>query len=277
MKVIKTIAEYRKIRCSLDCPIGFVPTMGYLHEGHISLVREARKKNLSLVVSIFVNPTQFGPKEDFNTYPRDLERDLTLLDDEGVNIIFCPSIVEMYPPGFDCWIEVTQLSNRLEGIARPGHFRGVTTIVAKLLNIINPDRAYFGQKDAQQASIIKKMVSDLNLDLKIVVLPTVRGNDGLAISSRNVYLNKEERKAAKILFKALNIAERLHLNGENDARLICNEMTKIIESEPLASIDYISIADSNTLNELDKIIKPALVSLAVFIGKTRLIDNIILN
>ena len=275
MQVVKTISEMRKLRRQLTEPVGFVPTMGYFHEGHLSLVRQARKENPSVVVSIFVNPTQFGPSEDFRDYPRDLRRDLELL--QNVDIAFVPSEGKMYPSGFSSWIDVEKITQRLEGASRPGHFRGVTTICAKLFNIIQPSRAYFGQKDAQQAVVIKKMVSDLNMNLEIIVAPTVRENDGLAMSSRNIYLNAEERQAAIILFKALSLARHLWQSGEKDANKIRHQMTSLIHKEPLAKIDYVSIADANTLEELDVIDHPALASLAVTIGKTRLIDNIILE
>lgn len=274
MKVITKIADMRKLRRELTEPVGFVPTMGYLHEGHLSLVRKARAENPSLVVSIFVNPTQFGPQEDFQSYPRDTERDLALLEKEASDVVFMPSAEEMYPPGFNSWVEVGKVSERLEGASRPSHFRGVTTVCAKLFNIVQPGRAYFGQKDAQQAAVIKKMVGDLNLNLEIVTLPTVREPDGLAMSSRNTYLSPEEREAALALYRALTLAQRLWEQGETDAESIRQQMSELIQKEPLATIDYASIADAKTLDELDTVKLPALVSLAVRIGKTRLIDNI---
>jgi len=277
MKVIETIAEMRQIRCELVEPVGFVPTMGYLHEGHLSLVKHAGDDSRSVVASIFVNPTQFGPAEDFSGYPRDIERDLALLEKEKTDIVFMPTAVEMYPSGFDSWVEVGKISGRLEGASRHTHFRGVTTVVAKLFNIVQPDRAYFGQKDAQQAMVIRNMVSDLNMNLEVVVLPTVREADGLAMSSRNTYLNPEERKAALVLFQALNLAQKMWSDGERNAERMRQEMKDLIRQEPLASIDYISIADTLTLEELGKIESTALVSMAVNIGKTRLIDNVILK
>jgi pantoate--beta-alanine ligase len=277
MQVINTIAEMRKLRRQLSEPVGFVPTMGYFHEGHLSLVRQARKENPTVVVSIFVNPTQFGPGEDFQDYPRDLNRDLELLEREKVDIVFVPSEEEMYPRGFNSWVDVEKVTERLEGASRPGHFRGVATVCAKLFNIIQPTRAYFGQKDAQQAVVIKKMVADLNMNLEIVVVPTVRESNGLAMSSRNTYLNPEERQAATVLFKALSLARELWQGGEKDADKIRHQMTSLIQKEPLAKIDYVSIADANTLEELQKIDRPAIVFLAVRIGKTRLIDNVILG
>ncbi len=267
----------REIRAGLKEPVGFVPTMGYLHEGHLSLVREARKENSSLVVSIFVNPTQFGPSEDYERYPRDTERDLALLEKEGVDIVFMPQASEMYPPHFDTWVEVGTITERLEGASRPGHFKGVATVVAKLFNIVEPTNAYFGQKDAQQALVIKKMVAELNMNLNVIVLPTVRESDGLAMSSRNTYLNPEERRAAPVLYQALKLAQELWSKGEENAGYIRQEMLKLIEKEPLAKVDYVSLASAETLEELEKVTTPALVSLAVKIGNTRLIDNIVLK
>lgn len=277
MQVINTIVEMRKLRRQLSEPVGFVPTMGYFHEGHLSLVRQARKENPTVVVSIFVNPTQFGPGEDFQDYPRDLNHDLELLEREKVDIVFVPSEEEMYPRDFNSWVDVEKVTERLEGASRPGHFRGVATICAKLFNIIQPTRAYFGQKDAQQAIVIKKMVADLNMNLEIVVVPTVRESNGLAMSSRNTYLNPEERQAATVLFKALSLARELWHGGEKDADKIRHQMTSLIQKEPLAKIDYVSIADANTMEELKKIDRPAIVFLAIRIGKTRLIDNVILG
>ena len=276
VKVVEKIAEMRGLRRGLAEPVGFVPTMGYLHEGHLSLVRGARAESHSVVASIFVNPTQFGPREDFANYPRDIERDLDLLAKEAADVVFVPSAVEMYPERFDVYVDGGKVTERLEGDCRPGHFRGVTTVVAKLFNIVRPTRAYFGQKDAQQTVVIKKMVADLNMDLEVVTLPTVREPDGLAMSSRNTYLNPAERRAALILYQALHLVQRLWLKGEKDAGRLRREMIALIQREPLASIDYISVADAGTLEELDEIKPPALVSLAVRIGRTRLIDNIVL-
>ena len=275
MKVVETIAEMKRLRLQLAEPVGFVPTMGFLHEGHLSLVRQARAENPSVVVSIFVNPTQFGPQEDFKTYPRDPQRDLALLE-AMTDVVFMPLLAEMYPEAFDSWVDVGKITERLEGAARPGHFRGVTTVVAKLFNIVQPTRAYFGQKDAQQAVVIKKMVADLNMNLEIITLPTVREPDGLAMSSRNTYLDPEQRLAATVLYKSLQLAQELWSQGERDAAKLRQEMTALIQKEPLADIDYISIADAETLEELDTVKTPALVSMAVKIGSTRLIDNIVL-
>ncbi len=277
MKVIEKINDMRRLRRQLAEPVGLVPTMGYLHEGHLALVRQARAENPSLVVSIFVNPTQFGPQEDFKHYPRDTQRDLALLEKEKTDIVFMPSVAEMYPSQFYSWVEMGKVTERLEGAARPGHFRGVTTIVAKLFNIVEPTRAYFGQKDAQQAIVIKKMVADLNMNLEIIAVPTVREPDGLAMSSRNIYLNPQERQAALVLYQALSLAQELWSQGEKDAERLRQEMTALIKKQPLADIDYVSIADNETLDELDMVKSPALVSLAVTIGKTRLIDNVVLE
>jgi len=254
-----------------------VPTMGYLHQGHLALVRQARADNSTVVVSIFVNPTQFGSGEDLTTYPRDLHRDLELLEEEKTDIVFVSSDEEMYPPGFSSWVDVEKVTDHLEGASRPGHFKGVATVCAKLFNIVQPTRAYFGQKDAQQAIVIKRMVADLNMNLEIVIVPTVRESDGLAVSSRNIYLNPEQRRAAAVLFKALSLAKQLWQDGEKDADKIRCQMTSLTQEEPLAQIDYVSIADSNTLEELKHINCPALASLAVRIGKTRLIDNMLLG
>jgi len=276
MQVINTILEMRALRLQAAGPVGFVPTMGFLHEGHLSLVRRAREENETVVVSIFVNPTQFGPKEDFKSYPRDTDRDLALLE-PLTDICFMPQAAEMYPEDFDSWVEPGDIATRLEGAARPGHFRGVTTVVAKLFNIVSPDRAYFGQKDAQQLAVIKKMVSDLDMNPEVVACPTVREPDGLAMSSRNTYLNPEQREAAAVLYRALNLAEKRWKQGEQDAGTIRHEMVELIEKEPLAEIDYISVADAATLREMHRLKPPALVSLAVKIGRTRLIDNIMLE
>ncbi|MFC1902850.1 pantoate--beta-alanine ligase [Chloroflexota bacterium] len=276
MEVIEKIEDMKRIRCQLAEPVGLVPTMGYLHEGHLSLVREARAKDSSVLVSIFVNPTQFGPNEDLNKYPRDPRRDLALLEKEKTDVVFMPSAAEMYLPQFNSWVEVGKLTERLEGASRPGHFRGVTTVVAKLFTIVQPTRAYFGQKDTQQLLVIRKMVSDLNMGIEIVAVPTVREPDGLAMSSRNTYLNPQQRQAAAVLYQALKLAQNLWTQGETDAERLRREMVELIRKEPLANIDYVSIANPETLDELDRVNSPALVSLAVKIGSTRLIDNIML-
>ncbi len=277
MRTIETIKEMKRSRHKLTGAVGLVPTMGYLHDGHLALVKQARAENTSVVVSIFVNPTQFGPSEDFASYPRDIERDLALLKRVKTDIVFMPSAAEMYPPGSDSWVEVGKVSERLEGASRPTHFRGVTTVVAKLFNIVEPTRAYFGQKDAQQALVIKKMAIDLNMNLEVIVCPTVREPDGLAMSSRNTYLNAEERRAATVLYQSLTLAQQLWAKGEKDADLIRKEMIALIQRQPLAVIDYVSIADNETLEELKEIKTSALLSLAVKIGQTRLIDNVVLE
>ena len=277
MKVVETIDEMRQLRRQLAEPVGLVPTMGYLHEGHLSLVKQARTENPSVVVSIFVNPTQFGPQEDLNTYPRNLQRDLAMLEKKETDVVFVPAAAEMYPPGFSSWVEVDKVTERLEGASRPGHFRGVTTVVAKLFNIVQPNRAYFGQKDAQQAIVIKKMTLDLDMNLEVITLPTVREPDGLAMSSRNTHLNPEQRQAATVLYQALSLARESWSQGEKDAEHLRQQMIALIQKQPLANIDYVSIADPETLDELDTVRPPALVSMAVKIGSTRLIDNVVLE
>ena len=276
MQVINTIESVKGLRLGLTEPVGLVPTMGYLHQGHLALVRQARTENSSVVVSIFVNPTQFGPREDLSQYPRDFQRDLAILEKEKTDAVFAPSAAEMYLPRFGSWVDIEKITERLEGASRPGHFRGVATIVAKLFNIIQPTRAYFGQKDAQQLVVIQKMVSDLNMNLKIIAVPTVREPDGLAMSSRNTYLNPQERQAALVLFQTLNLAQTLWQQGETSAEKLRREMLTLIQKEPLAGIDYVSVADNETLDELETVKPSAIVSVAVKIGKTRLIDNIVL-
>ena len=258
----------------ISSPVGFVPTMGFLHEGHLSLVKGAQKENEVVAVSIFVNPTQFGPQEDFASYPRDVERDLKLLEDEGVDLVFAPSASKMYPQGYSTWIEVGGIAHILEGAFRPGHFKGVTTVVLKLLNIVRPDKAYFGQKDAQQAVVIQRMVSDLNLDTEIVTLPTVRESDGLAMSSRNTYLSPPERKIACCIPDSLRLAQELYRNGERKAEIICRKMTDFILSQPQVKVDYVEIAHPQTLEKMTGAGPGALVLVAAWVGKTRLIDNI---
>jgi pantoate--beta-alanine ligase len=277
MKIIKTISEMKDLRKTLLEPVGFVPTMGYLHAGHISLVRKAKEDNASVIVSIFVNPTQFGPGEDFDKYPRDLTGDAELLEEEGVDAVFAPSANEMYPSDFNSRVEVTGITQKLEGNCRPGHFRGVTIVVNKLFNIVNPHKAYFGQKDAQQAIVIRKMVADLNMNLEVVTMPTIREMDGLAMSSRNTFLNPEERQAAIVLYRSLMLAQSLYSQGERNAETIRREMVRLIKTEELAKIDYVSVADTINLEELAEISEKALVSLAVKFGKTRLIDNVVLG
>ena len=277
MKVVTTIAETRAALRELPRPHGLVPTMGYLHEGHLSLVRQARADNATVSASIFVNPAQFGPSEDFTTYPRNEERDLALLDEAGTDLVYMPPVDVVYPPGFDTYVTVGALTDPLEGTARPGHFRGVATVVAKLFNVLQPDRAYFGQKDAQQALVITKMAHDLDFPVEVVVMPTIRESDGLALSSRNVYLSAPERQAALSLSRALQTADRLYQDGERDAGRLRDAMSAILAAEPLAEPEYVSIADNRTLLELETIVGPALASLAVRVGRTRLIDNVVLG
>lgn len=277
MKVVETIAEMKKVRRELKQAVGFVPTMGYLHEGHLELVRQAKAENPIAGASIFVNPTQFGPKEDLASYPHDVPRDLKMLESVKTDFVFIPSAEEMYPPRYSTWVEVEKVTERLEGAVRPGHFRGVATVVTKIFNIMEPTRSYFGQKDAQQCAVIKKFVSDLNMNVEIVICPTVREPDGLAMSSRNTYLKPDERQAATVLYQSLKLAEQLWSKGEKDAETIRRKMTEFIKKQPLANIDYISIADNETLEELDVVKPPALVSLVVKIGKPRLLDNVILE
>ncbi|HEX9630360.1 MAG TPA: pantoate--beta-alanine ligase [Pyrinomonadaceae bacterium] len=268
----------RKIRRDQDRTIGLVPTMGALHEGHLTLVREARRMCDVVVVSVFVNPTQFGPTEDFAHYPRDLTRDTALLTDYNVDYIFAPTAEEMYPRGFCTYVNVSGLSKLLEGETRPGHFRGVATVVSILLNTVRPDFAFFGQKDAQQSVIIKRMVRDLAFDTEIVVLPTVREDSGLAISSRNLYLTDEERESAAVIHRALAKAKENFKKGERHAAKLADIVRSTIETEPHARLDYVSIVDAETLEKLDKIDeRPVLIAIAAYIGKTRLIDNIVVN
>ena len=277
MQVLHTIEEFREARSQAPDTMGLVPTMGYLHAGHLALVRRARGENSTLAVSIFVNPSQFGPNEDLSTYPRDMDRDLALLASEGADLIFAPSADEMYPADFDAWVEVGAVSQRLEGEHRPGHFRGVATVVNKLFNIVRPQRAYFGQKDGQQLAVIRRMVADLNMGIEIVPVPTVREPDGLALSSRNVYLTPEERKAAPVIYRALCRAKCLWERGEVNGALLRREVRITLEQEPLVdSIDYVSVADANSLEELNSVRQGAMVSVAVGMGKARLIDNILL-
>ncbi|MGW8142763.1 MAG: pantoate--beta-alanine ligase [Anaerolineales bacterium] len=277
METVQSISDLLQLRNRLPSPVGLVPTMGYLHEGHLSLVDLARHQNSSVVTTIFVNPTQFGPQEDLEAYPRDIPRDLTLLEERGVDLVWIPESNEMYPPGFQTWVTVDEITKTLEGKMRPGHFRGVTTIVAKLFNAVQPDKAYFGQKDAQQAVVLRRMVMDLNFPVEIVVGPIVRESDGLAMSSRNVYLDPAERQAATILYKALKAGEKAFEQGNHDADKLREIMTETISREELAHLQYVSCADMETLDELNGKITSGLLSLAVYIGKTRLIDNILLG
>jgi len=278
MKTVSCLSELRNARLSLKGTVGLVPTMGYLHEGHLSLIRQAKMDCEHVIVTVFVNPTQFGPNEDFSNYPRDIEHDLSLISPLGVDLVWNPSPEIMYPPGYQTWVQVEALTRPLEGALRPGHFRGVTTVVAKLFNATQPDKAYFGQKDAQQAAVIRQMTRDLNYPIEIVVCPIVREADGLAMSSRNKYLEGDDRKAATILFRALSAAKDISEAGERDAEKLRRKMKEVLESEPRAQMQYVSCADYDTLEELAVIKKgKALLSMAVFFGKTRLIDNFVLG
>jgi pantoate--beta-alanine ligase len=277
MMIVSTLEELRSARPLLDGKLGLVPTMGYLHEGHLSLVRRSREECRYTAVSIFVNPTQFGPNEDLSKYPRDLERDLRLLDSEEVDLVWTPGPEDMYPSGFQTWVEVQEVTLPLEGAQRPGHFRGVTTVVSKLFNAVQPSKAYFGQKDAQQAAVIRQMTRDLNFPIEIVVCPIVREPDGLALSSRNVYLDPQQRKAATVLYRALNAARSSYDKGERTGDKLRQIMQDTLASEPLARMQYVSCADYTTLKELGQVTDKTLLSMAVFMGKTRLIDNIVLG
>ena len=278
MRIVETVEEMMRLQKELERPLGLVPTMGFLHQGHLSLVERAREESGTVVVSVFVNPAQFGPQEDLATYPKDMDRDLDLLEERGTDIVFAPAAEQMYPPEYDTWVEVDKLAQRLEGATRTGHFRGVTTVVAKLFNIIRPDRAYFGQKDGQQSVVVRRMARDLNMGVEVVVLPTVREPDGLAMSSRNVYLTTEQRQAAPVLYRALSHARELWQKGEQDATRLRREIQAMLEAEPLVGrVDYVSVADAETLEELDTVARSAMASLAVRIGKARLIDNVLLG
>ncbi|QEK12877.1 pantoate--beta-alanine ligase [Crassaminicella thermophila] len=271
---VKDIREIVKREKRDGKKIGFVPTMGYLHEGHLSLIRRAKEENDFVVVSVFVNPTQFCAGEDFETYPRSLERDSKLAQSAGADILFNPSAKEMYPNGYKTDVVVNEITDKLCGASRPGHFKGVTTVVCKFFNIVQPDRAYFGQKDAQQVVVIEQMVKDLNMDLEIVPCPIVREEDGLALSSRNTYLNEKERKAGLILSKSLFAAKDMIENGERDAIKIKDFIIKNISNEPMANIDYVEVVSAENLEDIKKLQGDVLIALAVKIGKTRLIDNI---
>lgn len=287
MQVIESAREMAQVCRRASRSLGLVPTMGALHEGHLSLVRRARAENKTLAVSIFINPAQFGNSQDLISYPRDLEKDLELLKQEGVDLVFTPEAAEIYPPSFDTWVEVGTLGNKLEGAHRPGHFRGVATVVTKLFNLVGPDLAYFGQKDGQQTVVIKRLVRDLDLDLEVVVCPTIRQADGLAFSSRNARLSPEQREAATVVYRALCRADELWRTGERNADVLRQQVRLVLESQPLLDeIDYVSVAASGTLIELGNgqlaeglqdVVAGSMVSLAVIFGQVRLIDNIILE
>ena len=276
MKIVKTIDEVRaqvKQWRAEGLTVGLVPTMGYLHEGHASLIDASHRDNDRTVVSDFVNPMQFGPAEDLESYPRDIDHDAALAEAHGADLIFHPEPEEMYHEGFSSFVDMTVLTQELCGLSRPVHFRGVCTVVSKLFNIVKPDRAYFGKKDAQQLAVIKHMVDDLNIDIEIIGCPIIRESDGLAKSSRNTYLSPEERKAALVLSKAVFKGMELVKGGEKDSAVIIGEMKKLIEAEPLARIDYVKLVDCRTMQQIPQLDRPALCALAVYIGKTRLIDN----
>jgi pantoate--beta-alanine ligase len=277
MIIVTTLEELFYARRFLDGPVGLVPTMGYLHDGHISLVGQAKKECKSVIATIFVNPTQFGPNEDLDKYPRNLERDLKLLETAGVDIVWTPTAEVMYPAGYQTWVEVEKLTKPLEGSMRPGHFRGVTTVVSKLFNATRPDKAYFGQKDAQQAAVIRQMTHDLSYPIEIVICPILREGDGLAMSSRNSYLSPEERQSATVLYRALSAAKAAVTDGERDAEKLRQIVKDMVDAEPKAQLQYVSCADYDTLAELETVSGKALLSMAVFMGKTRLIDNFILE
>ena len=273
---IKEMAAIGRALYRLGKSVGFVPTMGYLHEGHLSLVRRAKRENQVVVVSVFVNPTQFGPNEDLDRYPRDLERDARLLEAEGVDYLFTPTAEEMYPEGYSTWVEVENLTEGLCGAKRPGHFRGVATVVTKLFNLVKPTRAYFGEKDFQQLQVIKRLVSDLNLDVEVVGCPIVREPDGLAMSSRNAYLSPEERESAVALYRALQLAKRLFEGGERDAETVKRKVREFLESYPLVKgVDYVEVVSADTLKPVKTIKEGDLIALAVFVGNARLIDNFV--
>jgi pantoate--beta-alanine ligase len=277
MRIVSKVSEMLAIQKDLERPLGLVPTMGALHRGHESLINQSLKDNHSTVVSIFVNPSQFNATEDLEKYPKPLSTDLALLEKAGVDIAFLPDNEDMYPESFETWIEVEKTSVILEGQSRPGHFKGVATIVTKLFNIVKPDKAYFGQKDAQQLNIIKRLNEDLNLYVSIIDMPTIRDENGLAVSSRNAFLSDQERDAAHILFQSLSKARDMIVAGQSDTRTIRNGIMKMLGHSDLISVDYISLSKLNSLKELTIIEKPVLISLAVTIGNTRLIDNIIVE
>ncbi|MEA3349300.1 MAG: pantoate--beta-alanine ligase [Chloroflexota bacterium] len=273
MKTVTTLAELRTACAELSKPLGLVPTMGYLHAGHLSLARRAGEECASVVASIYANPTQFAPDEDLDTYPRDIPRDKTLLESEGVDMVWIPTTEAIYPEGFQTWVTVEDVTKPLEGSCRPTHFRGVSTIVAKLFNAVRPDKAFFGQKDAQQAVVVQRMVKDLSYPIEIVVCPIVREADGLAMSSRNTYLDSDQRQAATVLYRSLSAAKDAYQQGQREASSLRAIVTEAIAAEPLAKLEYVSCAHPETLTELDGPVGQALISMAVFVGQTRLIDN----
>ena len=279
MQIITTCAEMTALCRAAPRPLGLVPTMGALHEGHLSLTRQARTDSATMAASIFVNPSQFGPNEDFTTYPRTMERDLELLQAQGTDLVFAPLPDEVYPDGFDTWIEPGAVAEGMEGAARPGHFRGVATVVAKLFTITRPDRAYFGQKDGQQVAVIRKMNADLNLGVEVVTMPTIREPDGLALSSRNAYLTPEQRAAAPVVYRALCAAQSLWHTGERNPNRLQAAALAELQREPLISaVDYVSVVDADTMAQLESLAgrRPAMIATAVRLGPVRLIDNVVL-
>lgn len=278
MRVIRTNKEMSQACHEAVKPVGLVPTMGALHAGHLSLVDQARADNLTVAVSIFVNPTQFGDLKDLEKYPRELEGDLEMLRHHGVDLVYVPTVDEVYPEGFDTWVDVGPLAEKLEGLDRPGHFRGVATVVSKLFNVMQPDRAYFGQKDGQQVVVIQKLARDLDMGVEVVVMPTIREPDGLAMSSRNVQLSADQRQAASVVHKALRRAYQLWTDGERSGNVLREAASQILRAEPMVdSIDYVSVAGMSTLDESDQVDGRAMVSVAVHMGAVRLIDNIVLE
>jgi pantoate--beta-alanine ligase len=277
MKQLVTLSELRSALAELPRPLGLVPTMGALHAGHISLAERAREECAAVAATIFVNPTQFGPGEDLDSYPRDMEGDLARLEAAGVDLVWTPTPEILYPEGYQTTISVAEVVKTLEGAHRPGHFDGVATVVAKLFNAVGPDRAYFGQKDAQQTVVIRRMVQDLNFPIEIVICPTVRENDGLAMSSRNTYLNEVQRAAAPVLYRALSVARSAYEDGVRSGDALRALMQDVLDDELLAEPQYVSCADPSTLKELDKVGEDMLLSMAVYVGKTRLIDNFLLE
>ena len=281
MKIIKTCAEMAALCRDVQRPLGLVPTMGALHDGHLSLTRRARADSATMAVSIFVNPTQFGAGEDFNSYPRSFERDLELLTEQGTDLVFAPPPEEVYPDGFGTWIEPGSVAEGQEGEARPGHFKGVATVVAKLFNVVRPDRAYFGQKDGQQVAVIRRMAQDLNLGVEVVTMPTIREADGLALSSRNAYLTADQRRAAPVIYRALCAAQELWRGGERDAGRLRSAAMTVLQAEPmLESVDYVSVVDADSMAPVERADtsggRRVMVAVAARVGAVRLIDNVVL-
>ena len=281
MEIVRTCAEMAALGRDVQRPLGLVPTMGALHDGHLSLTRRARADSATMAVSIFVNPTQFGAGEDFNSYPRSFERDLELLAEQGTDLVFAPPPEEVYPDGFDTWIEPGSVAEGQEGEARPGHFKGVATVVAKLFNVVRPDRAYFGQKDGQQVAVIRRMAQDLNLGVEVVTMPTIREADGLALSSRNAYLTADQRRAAPVIYRALCAAQELWRGGERDAGRLRSAAMTVLQAEPmLESVDYVSVVDADSMAPVERADtsggRRVMVAVAARVGAVRLIDNVVL-